>query len=70
MREVNKMNEQLDSNVAPEILTIQDEPLLEPLHDQMLNGVKYNIDHPSSILYQILYKLENADEFEDDDDFF
>lgn len=70
MREVNKMNEQLDSNVAPEILTIQDEPLLEPLHEQMLNGVKYNIKHPSSILYQILYKLENADEFEDDDDFF
>lgn len=70
MREVNKMNEQLNSNSYPHMLSIQEEDMLTPLHSQELFGVKYEVDSPKSILYQILYKVENIDEDDDDDDFF
>lgn len=63
------MNEQFNSNVYPYMLSIQDEDMLSPLHTQELFGVKYEITSPSSILYQILYKVETTDD-DDDDDFF
>ena len=69
MHEVNKMNEQLNSNVSPLILSIQEEDMLPPLHTQTLYGVKYSVNDPTSILYQILYKVKNIEDMNDDDFF-
>lgn len=70
MNEVNNMNEQRPSNIFPQMLTIQEENMLTPLHTQELFGVKYTIESPSSILYQILYKVEDLETENDEDDFF
>lgn len=69
MMEVSPMNERFPSSVTCNMLHIDDEDLLKPLHGKEYKGIKYEIEQPSSILYQILYKVEYKDE-EDEEDFF
>ena len=69
MMEVSPMNERFPSSVPCTMLRIDDEELLKPLHGKDYYGVKYCVESPSSILYQILYKVEYKNE-EEEEDFF
>ena len=63
------MNERFPSSVPCAMLHIDDEDLLKPLHGKDYKGVKYEIEKPSSILYQILYKVKYEEE-DGKEDFF
>ena len=66
--EVSGMNERFPSNLPCLILDLDDEDLLKPLHGKGLKGVKINTEKPSSILYQIVYKVDKVES--NDEDFF
>lgn len=70
MIEISKMNESFPSNLEYQLISIRDEPLLKPLHEKYYLGVKYNVDMPNSILYQILYTINKNDTEDDEEDFF
>lgn len=69
MMEVTKMNERIVSSIPYVMQPLDDVELLEPLHGKGFKGVRYSIDNPQSILYQILYKVEYETE-EIEEDFF
>ncbi len=68
--EIDDMNVTKTSNLKPQMLQINEEELLSPLHDKEYYGIKYTIDAPTSILYQIKYTKEEIADDDDDDDFF
>lgn len=70
MVEVSKLNEMVPSNIEYQLINIKDEPLLKPLHEKYYMGVKYTIEEPNSILYQVLYTINQEDSDEEEEDFF
>ncbi len=70
MVEVSKLNEMVPSNLEYQLISIKEEPLLKPLHEKYYMGVKYTIEDPNSILYQVLYTINQEDSEEDEEDFF
>jgi len=69
LMEVSEMNERFPSNSPYSMLNIDDEAYLTPLHGKEYRGIKFIIEKPSSILYQILYKVDYKEDV-DDEDFF
>lgn len=70
MNEIDELYHESVSKVYPKIITIEEEERLLPLHGKSLYGVKYVIEDVKAISYRIFYKLNNANEEDEDEDFF
>lgn len=68
--EVSRMNETKPSNYDCEQIKIENDIRLSPLHGKGYQGLKYVIDKPNAILYQILYKVQNIENNDNEDDIF
>lgn len=67
--EVSKMNETKPSNYDCEKIEIENEIRLSPLHDKGYQGIKYTINRPNAILYQIMYQIHDIDDNNNDEYF-
>ena len=74
MNYIDDMMIQHVSELKPEMLDIDSESFLVPLHGKGYHGVKYIIDNPNSQVYEIKYKKvapeTDGDDCDADDDFF
>ncbi len=70
MSEIDELYRESESKIYPQMLMVEKEKRLGPLHEKELYGIKYIVENVKAISYRIFYKLSNTIQDEDEDDFF